>query len=121
MQEIDAKIIKKRIISSDIFVSESLAKTFELSMNCRAQMKTPKDENDRSVLLNIELSIDAKGEELKIKLVSDFIFECSQVPDDYNELAEQNLTPMAMEALLNDLDEMLVVMGYKKMELAKKI
>ena len=56
-----------------------------------------------------------------MELVSDIVFELNQLPDDYNEIAEQKLVPMAREMLLNSLDDMLVVMGYSKMELAQKM
>lgn len=121
MQEINVKIINQKISSSNIFISQNLSKKFELSMECRAKIKTSKDENDKSILLNIELNIGSKDEELKIKLVSDTVFELDQLPDDYNIIAEQKLVPMARETLLNSLDDILVVMGYNKMELAKKM
>jgi hypothetical protein len=121
MQEINAKIVKQKIISSNISISQDLTKRFELNMECRAKMKTPKNEEDKSVLLNIELIIETKDEELKIEFASDFIFELDQLPDDYNELAEQKLVPMARESILNSLDDILVIMGYNKMELAKKM
>lgn len=120
MQEISAKIVKRKIISANIYISQNLSKKFELSMECRAKMKTSKNEEDKTVLLNIELNIGSKDEELRMELVSDIVFELNQLPDDYNEIAEQKLVPMAREMLLNSLDDMLVVMGYSKMELAQK-
>ena len=121
MQEIDVKIIKQKITNSNIFISQDLTKKVELNMECKAKMRIPKDEEDKSILLSIELNIGTKDEKLKIELVSDMIFELDSLPDDYNEIAEQKLVPMASETLLNSLDEILVVMGYSKMELAKKI
>lgn len=121
MQEINIKIVKQKIISSNISISQDLTKKFELNMECKAKMRTSKNEEDKSVLLNIALNIGTKDEKLKIELVSDIIFELDLLPDDYNEIAEQKLVPIARETLLNSLDEMLVVMGYSKMELAKNI
>lgn len=121
MQEINAKIVKQKIISSNISISQDLTKRFGLNMECRAKMKTPKNEKDKSVLLNVELIIETKDEELKMEFVSDIIFELDRLPDDYNELAEQKLVPMARESMLNSLDDMLVIMGYNKMELAKRM
>lgn len=120
MQDINTKIIKQKIISSNIFISQELSKRFELNMVCKADIMTAKDEDDKSVLLNIKLNIGTKDEKLKIELVSDFIFELDQILDDYNEIAEQKLVPMAREALLNSLDDILAAMGYRKMELANK-
>lgn len=121
MQENNVKIIDQKISSSYIFISQNLSKKFELSMECRAKIKTSKNEDDKNVLLNMELNIGSKDEELKIELVSDIIFEFDQLPEDYNAIAEQKLVPMARESLLNSLDDILVVMGYSKMELAKKM
>lgn len=121
MQGIDVKIIKQKITNSNIFISQDLTKKVELNVECKAKMRIPKDEEDKSILLSIELNIGTKDEKLKIELVSDMIFELDSLPDDYNEIAEQKLVPMASETLLNSLDEILVVMGYSKMELAKKI
>lgn len=56
-----------------------------------------------------------------MEFASDIIFELDKLPNDYNELAEQKLVPMARESMLNSLDDMLVIMGYNKMELAKKL
>lgn len=121
MQEINVKIVKQRIVSSNIFISQDISKKLELNMECKAQMKTSRNEEDKSVLLNIELNIGTKDDKLRIELVSDTIFELDLLPNDYNEIAEQKLVPMARETLLNSLDEMLLVMGYSKMELAKKM
>lgn len=121
MQEIKAQIVEQRIISSSIFISEDLSKNFELSMQCKAKLKTSKDEEDKSVLLNIELTISTKDEKFNVKFVSFFIFKLDQLPDDYDNIAEEKLIPMARESLLDSLDEMLVTMGYSKMELAKRM
>lgn len=121
MQENDVRIVKQLITGSKIFISEKLAKKFEIGMECRANIKPSKREDDKSILLNLELNISTKDEELKIELVSDIIFELEKFPDDYTEIAEQKLIPIAKENLLNSLDDMLVIMGYQKMELAKKM
>ncbi len=121
MQEINVKIIEQKISNSSIFISQNLSKSFELRMECRAKMKTSKNEGKKNVLLNVELDIDSKDEELKVELVSDIVFELNQLPDDYDVIAEQKLVPMARESLLNALDDILVVMGYNKMELARKM
>ena len=121
MQEINAKIVTKRIISSNIYIPQMLDKNLKLNMKCKAQMKTPKKEGDKSVLLNTELSVCTKDEKLKMDLVADIIFVLEKLPEDYNEIAEKKLVPMAQEVLLDSMDEMLVIMGYKKMELRKRI
>lgn len=120
MQEINVKILKQRVVSSNIVISQNVHKKFEIHMESRAKMKTPIDEDNRSVLLNLELDIGTREDEIKIELVSDFILELDAFPEDCDQIAEQKLVPMARNALLNTLDELLVIMGYSKMELAKK-
>ena len=84
------------------------------SKNCQRR-------NRKKVLLNIELNIGSPNEDLKIELISDIIFQLTCLPDNYNELAEHQLVPIGRESLLNTLDDILVIMGYNKMELANKI
>lgn len=121
MQDISAKIVKQKIISSNIFISQNLPEKFKISIECKAKMKVSKSEEDKNILLNIVLNIGTKDEELRIELISDTVFELEQLPDECNDIAEQKLVPMASENLLNSLDDILVIMGYKKMELAKKV
>lgn len=56
-----------------------------------------------------------------IELLSDVIFELNELPDNYNDIADSILVPMARDSLLNSLDDILVTMGYNKMGLAKKM
>lgn len=119
MQETSAKILRYRITHSNIYVSPDLPKTFEVSMEGRANLKTSENAEDKRVMLNMGLDI-RKEEELKIEFVADFIFELESVLENYDEITEKQLIPMARESLLNSLDEMLGVMGYGTMELAKK-
>lgn len=120
MQEINAKIVRKEIVSSEIDISPDLKNNIDLAMECRAKIKPPKNENDNSILLNMELLIHTKEDELKIKMVSNFIFELEQIPEQYDELAEKKLVPIARKELLDNLDEILVIMGYNKMNLSSK-
>lgn len=121
MSEINAKIIKLKIISANIIVSRRPLKRLEVSVECRAKLKTPGEQDNKSVLLNIELSVGAKNDDLKIEFDADTIFELDQIPDDYNMIAEQKLIPLARTVLFEKLDEMLVSMGYEKMKLAEQM
>ena len=121
MEEINAKIITKRIFSSNIYIPQNIDKNLNLTMKSNVKMKTPKKEGDKTVLLNMELVVCTKDEKLNIALVADVIFELERVPENYNEIAENKLVPMAREDLLNSMDEMLVVMGYRRMDLRKRM
>lgn len=121
MSEISAKIVRQKIVSANIIVSRKSLKSLEIGVECRAKVKKPHDEEDSSVLLNIELNVSTKNDDLKIEFDSDTIFELDQVPDDYDKTAEQILIPIARTRLFEKLDEILVNMGYEKMKLAEKI
>ena len=57
----------------------------------------------------------------RLELIANIIFELSSTPEDYDKIAEEFLVPMTRESLLNSLDDILVSMGYGKLELAAKI
>lgn len=120
MQEISAKILQQKIIESKIYIPQNLPDKFELNIKCEVKLKTPKDIEEKSVLLNVELKISAT-EELTIDLNADIIFEIENKLDNYEKITDEKLIPMACRSLLNTLDDMLVAMGYSKMKLADEI
>ena len=120
MQEISAKIIQQKIVESNIFISRDMEDKIDINMVCKVNLKMPKKREEKSVLLEVQLNISAK-EILKIELKADVFFELEQVLNDYNEIAEKKLIPMACKALLNSLDNILIEMGYSKMQLADAV
>ena len=120
MQEISAKIIQQKIVESNIFISRDMEDKIDINMVCKVNLKMPKKQEEKSVLLEVQLNISAK-EILKIELKADVFFELEHVLNDYNEIVEKKLIPMACKALLNSLDNILVEMGYSKMQLADAI
>ena len=120
MQEISAKIIQQKIGESNIFISRDMEDKRDINMVCKVNLKMPKKQEEKSVLLEVQLNISAK-EILKIELKADVFFELEHVLNDYNEIVEKKLIPMACKALLNSLDNILIEMGYSKMQLADAI
>ena len=86
-----------------------------------AYIKTPKSQDNKTVLLSYELNIRSADEKLKIDLMADIIFELNQIPENYDKLEEEILISMANESLLNTLDTILIAMGQRKMNLAQKM
>lgn len=119
MEEISVEIKEKRINSSSITIEPDLKGKFEVRVACKAQMRQAKEEDEKSVLLVVKLNVDTKDKKMQIKLDSEFIFNMEEIPDDYDELAEKTLIPMAKKSLLDSLDQMLLVMGFNKMNLGK--
>ena len=86
MQEISAKIIQQKIVESNIFISRDMEDKIDINMVCKVNLKMPKKQEEKSVLLEVQLNISAK-EILKIELKADVFFELEQVLNDYNEIA----------------------------------
>lgn len=121
MSEVNAKIFKQKIVKSNIYVSRTIERQFELNIACRAQVKPPNNKDDTTVLLTMELHVDTENEEIKIEFEADVYFELGCIPEDYNEVAEEYLIPLARTSLLDKLDDILINMGYKEMGLAQRI
>lgn len=121
MQGINVKIINQKMYKTNVYISQNLAKKFEIAIECKARLKTSVNSMEKRVLLDIEMNLQSKDEEVKVELAAETVFELDQLPDNYDEIAEQKMVPMAKESLLNSLDDILNIMGYKKMELAQRI
>ena len=55
------------------------------------------------------------------EMSSDFIFEMKETLDDYSDIAEKQMIPMAAKELLEKLDEILPMMGYSKIGFVDRI
>jgi len=121
MSEVNAKIFKQKIIKSNIYVSRNITKSFELNIACRAQVKPPNNADDTTVLLTMELLVGTENKEIQVEFEADIYFELGYIPKDYNAVAEEYLIPIARTSLLEKLDDILIHMGYKEMNLAKQI
>ena len=120
MQLISAEILEQKIVESKMHISQCLPDKVEISVTCKAGLKTPKDKEDKSVLLNVHLNIDS-GEDIRIELDADVFFELEKLLDNYDELVQKKLIPMACKSLLASVDVILIAMGYSKMGLADMI
>ena len=122
MLEIRPEISNMRIVNSHFEIERSLPKNFELKVECRATTKTPKDKEDKRAILTIEYNIiTAKSEDIKISLETDVIFTFDNVPDSYDKIIEEKCMPMAQTKIFNTIDDILVSMGYAKLNLAQQI
>ncbi len=118
MEEIRHDIRYVRIIKSNIEISRTLAKSFEIKLGCRATAGTPKKAEDKRAILKVELNIyTTETEDLKIELEADVCFEFNIVPEDYVKTLEEDCTSSAQAKLLEILDDILVSMGYGRLNL----
>lgn len=121
MLPVKAEIRDLRIRKVHIDISEKLSSKFKIGIESRGQLRQPKEKENRTALLIIQLHIfSADEKKLDITISADCIFEFSDIPADYNEVAEKDCMPMAQTEIYKKLDEILLVMGYRKLGLAEK-
>lgn len=121
MSKINVEIKTIKVTKIHIDISPALSRNFELKAECKAQIKPPKDEAERTALLSMELFVYTPDkDDFKIELATNVIFKFDEIPDDYNKAAEQECIPLAQKRLFNILDEILINMGYKKLGFAEK-
>lgn len=122
MLETRPEISNMRIVNSHFEIERSLPKSFELKVECRATTKIPKNIEEKRAILTIEFSIiTVKTEDIKISLETDIIFTFDNVPDNYDKIIEEECMPMAQTKIFNTVDDILICMGYEKLNLAQQM
>ena len=82
-----------------------------MQIDSKSKIREPINDNDTTLLLNLELNINSKDEMLNISIISDVIFDLHALYNDYEEIAEKELVPMAMKEMSFSLDQMLLIMA----------
>lgn len=121
MQDNKLKIEKYRITDMTINISPDIDDEIELSVTCKANLRISNEPEDSNVLLNIELKVHSPNDDMVAEMSSDFIFEMKETLDDYSDIAEKQMIPMAAKELLEKLDEILPMMGYSKIGFVDRI
>ncbi|MGB4661460.1 MAG: hypothetical protein WBI07_19970 [Mobilitalea sp.] len=115
------KILKKRINKVHIDISQNLSGEFKLKAESKVQVKTPKEEEEKTALILIETSISIPdSDDINIILNAEYVSKFDGVPSDYNTFIEEKCIPLAQEALFKSLDNIIIEMGYEKLGLAEK-
>ena len=114
-----SKIKDIKLLKAEINIMRNMPKQCELKVKRKAQISAPKEEGDRTALLNLGLSVESEG--IKIELEADTILEFETIPEDYVKIGEEICVPMVQKEMLKRLDEMLVQMGYEKLHLSEKL
>lgn len=116
------EIKKIQIKNICVDIKEGLPKEFQLRTECRVKVKTPKSQDNKTMLLDMELDImPVDVEDLSIKVESNVMFGFEQIPEDYVKFAEKECIPAAQKKLFQKVDEILAIMGYNKLELAERM
>lgn len=114
----NAKILRYRIIKSDIFIAKKLPDNFKLKIQFQSRIKAPTKSDDKTALLEFILTVTIPdSDNLKIRLESEFIFEFDAIPDNYNDISEELCVPQAYEKISDILDHMLGLMGFNGLHL----
>ena len=112
MQNKEIEILSHKISDIQISIDDDVKEKFEMQIDSRSKIREPINDNDTTLLLNLELNINSKDEMLNISIISDVIFDLHALYNDYEEIAEKELVPMAMKEISFSLDQMLLIMGY---------
>lgn len=121
MQNKEIEILSHKISDIQISIDDDVKEKFEMQIDSRSKIREPINDNDTTLLLNLELNINSKDEMLNISIISDVIFDLHALYNDYEEIAEKELVPMAMKEISFSLDQMLLIMGYSKLDIANKL
>lgn len=121
MSEINVEILKKRINRIHIDISQNLSREIKLKAESKVQVKTPKEEKEKTALILMETSISIPdSDDINIIMNAEFVSKFDEVPSDYDSFIEGKCIPLAQEVLFKSLDNILIEMGYKKLGLSEK-
>lgn len=115
-------IIKTRVTKLEINIDMETASSFELKVECRARLNPPKDSNDDTALLimNVKLQ-DANDEKIDIECEVYFVFKFDQIPEEYDTDVTEACAPMAQQKAYDIIDKALESIGYPRLDLSKHL
>ena len=122
MQKGYLKIDKIRVVNSLIEIDRNCNDKFGISLECKGRVGKPKNQSDNKLLLNIIIIISSsETDKLNIELEADVLFSYNEEPDNFDWMVEKECMPMAQKEVLNKLDNILVELGYSKLNIAENI
>ena len=75
MQNKEIEILSHKISDIQISIDDDVKEKFEMQIDSRSKIREPINDNDTTLLLNLELNINSKDEMLNISIISDVIFD----------------------------------------------
>lgn len=111
-------IKKQRITDLSIHFPNEANGKIKLEAKCTAELKKSKNKEDHSILLAMKIVISSANNEVNIELNSETVFELNEEINNMDEFMEKELIPKISNQLFIDLDDILLKMGYQKMNFA---
>lgn len=122
MQKGYLKIDNIKIVNSLIEIDRNCKDKLGINLECTGRVGKPKNSLDNTLLLNIVFDISsAESDELIIQLEADVFFSYDEKPENFDWMVEKECMPMAQKEVLNKLDNILVELGYSKLNFAENI
>lgn len=122
MQKGYLRIDNIKIVNSLIEIDRNCKEKFRINLDCTGRVGKPKNQSDNTLLLNIVFDIiSAETDELNIQLEADVFFSYNEEPENFDWMVEKECMPMAQKEVLNKLDNILVELGYSKLNIAESI
>ncbi len=95
--------------------------TFNLRIECKAKINPPKNKEDNTALLIMNVKVFDPDNEVKIECETYFIFEFDEIPSDYDGAAIDICAPIAQERVFSIIDTVLENLGYPKLNLSNGV
>lgn len=120
MANTNPQIAYLRILKSYIEISPNIPQSFNINAQFRTQTRIPDDKECKKAILETELSLFNEDDSFKINLEVESFLKFDKVPEDYDKEIEKNCISMVQKKIFNILDEILVNMGYERLNLEKQ-
>lgn len=115
MKNDGVKILKINLTDAKLKFDIARKESLKLQVQTDSTLHLPKNNEDKTALYTIKIKMNTVDtDEIVIDIVSDVIFEFDEIPEDYDVISENVCSPMATNAVLAKMDDMIEIMGYPK-------
>lgn len=121
MTDYTVKIKKQTVKEVVLRITPLKAKERVIKVEIKAQIGAPKDKDNDTALLNVELEGTSKDDDkFFLHIETDFIFEFGTIPDNYQEVAKTTCLPLVQERIYDIADKILEAAGHPPLRLANQ-
>lgn len=113
MTNITAKILQLFFTESSFKFKLSKNGSTQIKMNAEAKLSYPKSSDDKTALLHMKVTVSSVDkDDIYVEVLTNTVFEFSDIPEDYNEISKNLCVPMAQKEVLKRIDSIMETMGY---------
>ena len=121
MKTDDIKIIATRVRKIDLNIASEISNSLTLNVEWVTEIRASEDK-DKRIMLLVNLKVyDESHEKFFVEMNGESIFEFKEKPDDLMKVSKEECLPMAQIKLSEILDNILLNVGFAKLNVAKDI